>query len=699
MVRSAILLLLALGAAGCRSALIEPLAGPPPLRGERWEVRFEGNETLAEDELREAMEERLVEFHATGLTKPGVDDAAYELELYYRGQGFARAYVDYSFAEREGEGTLATFLIEEGPRIALERLVVRGHASFEDEELHAFFPEETSETSGDEPRWYVHRRLVDGVGAMRSFYRLSGFLAAEIAEPAVELDEAGTRASAEIVIVEGPRFVLATQDVTFHGELGFAGQGEEVLRRRTRSFLEPEGVEPPPYTPRLAHALRAHLLALYGSEGYPDCRMEIEPETDPATGRVLLAVHVETGDPVRINRISITGNEKTRGSFIRSRLDIEEGDGYDSEEIRTSFGKLYATGLFDSVTIELAEDSGTERELVVDVVEAPSIELFVEPGYGSYEGPRLRFGAEERNVLGTGRSLRAESTVGPRAQNATVGILDPALFRTDLQGSGSVFFNHREEPSFTLQEWGTGIELTHAWPEERLVGSVGYRFRLTELTDVDVVDPLALEIQEDVDISSISASVTRDSRDHLLVPRRGNRARLHIEWASSLLGSEIDYLAARISEAHFFPLPWEGGVLGLSARTGLIEPIADTEAIPLSQRLFNGGENTVRSFRESELGPHDPSGEPLGGETFTALTAELRQELFGQFAGALFFDAGNVAREVDDYFEFNGMRTGVGVGVRYLLPIGPLRVDAALNPNARDGEDEYVIHFSVGMSF
>lgn len=695
------ILLLALVAGACKSSGASSLPFLGASEEDEWSLGFTGNASVSDHELRAAIAARIRAFRGEGISKPGIDDAAYEIEVYYREQGYAQAYVDYEWREEEGDEVHAEFLVDEGVRTTLVRLELIGAESYPSGELRAFFPPVASDAGESDPAAspYVRPRLVEGVEAMRAFYRQSGFLKAVIADPVVVFDESKTRASVTVTIAEGPRFTLAANDVHFSGELGLGEDAPRTLERRTRDFLQPDGAPAPPYTPRLGQALRAHLRAYYGASGFPDCVIEITSEIDAASGRVTLALEIDSGVRVRIARIDVRGNDKTRTSFIRTRIEIEDGDRYDADVIRRSFARLYSTGLFEQIEIELEEGEGTERTLIIEVVEVPSIEFSVEPGFGSYEGPRLRVGAEERNAWGTGRSLRAESTVGPLAQSGKIGFLDRALFRTDVQASASVFFDHREEPSFTLEEVGTGVELMHEWPTHHLTATVGYKFKRSDLKDIDLTDPIAAGALVDVDVSSVSTSILRDTRNHPLAPNGGNRARFGVEWASSAFGSEIDFLAARLEESQFFSLPWDGGVLGLSLRTGVIKPIGKTDVLPLSERYFNGGESTVRSFQEDELGPRDSSGEPLGGEAYTVLTAELRQDLFNRFSAGVFFDAGNVVRDYEDYLEFDGMRKAIGIGIRYMLPIGPLRVDFAVNPDARDHEDDYALHFSVGMSF
>jgi outer membrane protein assembly factor BamA len=140
-------------------------------------------------------------------------------------------------------------------------------------------------------------------------------------------------------------------------------------------------------------------------------------------------------------------------------------------------------------------------------------------------------------------------------------------------------------------------------------------------------------------------------------------------------------------------------VFGVSFRTGVIVPVGDSDAIPLQERYFNGGENTVRSFKEDQLGPQDADGDPIGGEAYTVISAELRHTLGGRLGAAFFFDLGNVQEDASDYFHFDNGGAAVGAGLRYLLPVGPVRLDVGVNPDPGDDDDTWVAHLSVGVPF
>ena len=163
-------------------------------------------------------------------------------------------------------------------------------------------------------------------------------------------------------------------------------------------------------------------------------------------------------------------------------------------------------------------------------------------------------------------------------------------------------------------------------------------------------------------------------------------------------GSEIDFLRGAGSIGLFRELR-EGTVLASRFAMGAIAPIHDSTEIPLQERYYLGGESSVRSFNESELGPKDAAKEPLGGEAFTLISAELRQSLPRNFELALFGDMGNLQSSYADIFSGEDYRYAIGVGLRYELPVGSLRFDVGWNPNPLPDEDTYAAHFSIGHAF
>ncbi len=689
--------------AGCRSSPASETEVAPGKAAADVFV-FRGAASFDKEALLEVVVAELAAVERNGLGKADVDDAAYALEEHYRASGFPFALVDYELtggaeSDPEGEEALALprqperviFQVDEGARLRLTALLFDGNETYTDKELRTLV---LGDESNGNP-WFVRRALDSGIGEVRGLYYGNGFLDIAVEGPELVFVEDKKEVRATITVTEGPAFRLAS--FSFKGEIALP---EEQLAELGQSLLRL------PYTPRVGYELRARLLEFYGRRGYPDATIEFhrvnadgsERVPGGTDGEVHLRYDIQLGPEARINRIEVVGNERTGREFIRSRIEVDIGDRYDSERIRKSFSNLFATGLFESVRIELGEELGTARTLRIYVEESPAFEIFAEPGYGSYEGLRMRLGAKDGNVFGTGRDLLFETTVSEKSLEGLLTFVDPRIFDSEFTVTTSLFGKNREEPSFTVQEYGAVLSLARRWTSS-FHTTFNYKVRRTELDDIDIVDPNAQEALEDVDIASLGLGAAYDTRSDVFIPSRGGLVRFGLEWASSVLGSEVDFLKTTAGWFRYGELR-EGTVVAIGAETGIISPIGDTNEIPIQERFFNGGDDSVRSFHEDELGPLDAAtGDPLGGEASTTLSIELRQKLVGSLSGSLFYDWGNVQPQATDYFEFENMRSGVGLGIRYLLPIGHLRLDGAWNPNVRGNEDDFVLHFAVGMAF
>lgn len=644
---------------------------------------FEGNEAQSSARLRELVERDLATMVESGYPRAAVDDAAFEIEERFRSIGFPDARVEYSWEPDSGPAGTARFQVSQGPRALVESFSFTGNTALRGSELRTLWRGPRSGTLGGGPPYFVQREL----DAMRSrigdLYYERGYLDARVGEPTVTWNEARTGATLSIPIVEGVRYRLS--DVRFEGV-------DEPARLDpiVAPFMRPEVA----YIPRLAYEIRGRVVEFYGRLGHPDVEVELESTRDASDGSVSVVFTVDPGPVVQVAAIEIVGNDRTRESHIRSLLAFEVGDTYSIEKERESFENLYGSGLFRSVRLELDRDPATLR---VEVEEELGIELFVEPGYGSYEKFRLRAGVRDRNLFGLGKTGRAELVAGLLAQSAEVGYTEPRFLETDIEWDVSTFWTRREEPAFLRRETGVGTTFTKRFDARRRL-ALGYRFRYSDASDVEITDPAALAIQEDVNVSSITLTPTYDSRKGVFVPLGGSYARTIFEVASSAIGSEIDFLRFRAQLSHFEALR-EGTILAGSFRTGLIWPVGGTSEIPIQERFFNGGETTVRSFKQDELGALDVNDNPIGGEAFTIVSIELRQDVLERLQLAAFADHGNVTPEVQDYLDLDDFRSALGLGVRYLLPIGPLRLDWGWNPNPRNREEDWVLHLSVGMAF
>jgi len=667
-------------------AAILPLQdpAPTPAPAAKVEIQFVGREHLSERALRQAAAIELDDFRDHGQRRSALDDAAFLMEEAYRLGGFPEARVDWGLEILAGSYH-ARFTIVEGKALLLGSLQFPGAQALSTEQLAGLLgvrPEGTSKHP-------FRRSELEGLAsAIRDAYWQLGYLETTVAAPEYVSEEQGARRGARIAIVEGPHYVL--EEILF---LEPGPLGQETVTAAVASL---QGL---PYFPRRQAELSQRLRRRYAQAAYPEAQVHLLETRDRQSGKVTLAVTVEAGAATVVSEVEILGASRTNPDFLRQRLEVEPGEPYDRDKLDAGFLRLFRTGLFRTIKMELGPgaDGPQSRPLVVTVEENQAKEWSFRGGYGSYEG--LRFGTSflERNLFGSGRRFRSSLDASQVGWSAELGWTDPWLFGSELALDLPLYLRRRQEPSFTREELGLGWSLSREYSSRFNLGG-GWSFRRSSVSAVTVTTSSEV-IAEDVDIASFFAQPEYDSRNDLFNPTAGSLARFRLEWAGNqLLGGDIAFLRSRLDLSHLIPLGNEGGlVLGMAWRAGLAWPLGSTERLPLQERFFNGGEDSVRSFREGELGPLDANIEPLGGESFHTANVELRQLLRSNLWASAFVDAGNVGLRADDIF--SELRWGVGTGLRYLLPVGALRLDFAWNPDARSGEADYQLFLTVGMAF
>lgn len=680
---------------------------PAAVKPKPYKIVFRGNQDLSETSLRKAAVNELTAFEKQGQRRSDVDDAAFQMELAYRKAGHAFATVDYQIEPVAGE-LVVTFTVKEGPRVILQKIDITGNAAITTQTLLPFFEEDKSGLFGQGQLLFIKSNNESALSQIRDFYISQGYSDAVVGDAQYSFSDDRTQATVTVAIEEGTRYVV--HDILFRGDL--ISKAEDKLKTARQELIAQ------PYFARRRLILRSRLLEIYGNLGYPNALVEVKEQQGTEPGMVVLSAEITKGPRVTISEILIRGNDKTKKKFIRNRLHLKPGDRFKLKQKQKSFRDLYKTGLFSKVDLYLEKQEGSDRwPLVVEVTEVPAKEVYFEPGWGSYELLRLKAGFQEKNLFGTGRIFGLEAIGSFKAQSLVARLSDPWFLNTKTKADLTGFYSRREEPSFTRKDQGGTLFFTRTLTD-RIKATGGYGFRKTDISDVDP-DIEDVDDVRNYDYASLKAQTTYDSRSDLFFPLRGQRSFLSAEYADSFLGSDITLTRLSGGVRYFFSLT-QSTVLAMRYRTGLIVPGKDDFNLPIAERFFNGGENTVRSFKQSELGPQDTDGNPVGGLAYNVINIELRQRLIGNLTGSLFLDLGNVSPNrtraeqgkppydsqsdiMSDTFSqyFKDFRTGVGFGLQYQLPVGPARVDFAFNPDRDSDRDEdfFVFHFSVGMAF
>jgi outer membrane protein assembly factor BamA len=370
------------------------------------------------------------------------------------------------------------------------------------------------------------------------------------------------------------------------------------------------------------------------------------------------------------------------------------------------------SGLFTVLQIKPTPIGGDALRLDISAEEAKSKEFGLALGYGSYAGPIVGASFRDRNLFGFGRPISTLAEWSGRGYKAEILWEDPYFFDSDFGFKAKLSALTFDFDGYTKFETGLRLDFTRKITKQYEVGLV-FSARHVDVTSADI-NPLLLG-DTSYFVSSIGLTQTLDLRDNKVNPSRGLVIDNTIDFATSAIGSNVDFLRSTGRFTYFLPIgrepllghPDRRTLLAFGARAGIIHSLdsdgTSPAEIPIDERFFNGGATTVRSFGERDLGPQD-NGHSIGGEFFTVFNVEYTFPLYGELLGAVFFDAGNLLPNSTDPFEratagFDDMRYGVGVGLRYKLPIGPVRLDYGYNPDRKAGEDVGAFHFSFGFAF
>ena len=349
------------------------------------------------------------------------------------------------------------------------------------------------------------------------------------------------------------------------------------------------------------------------------------------------------------------------------------------------------TGLFTSLRINPQPRADGTLDLGMTIQEAKAREVGFSLGYGTYDGPIVGFEARDRNLFGTGRPLTFRAIYSARALTGELSYLDAHWLESKYTLLLKLAVGNFHNDSYDKNEAGFTAQLSRKLIREIEVAGF-MTARAVKLTDI-FVTPANAGPQK-YSLGSVGVTGTFDFRDSPLIPMRGLVFNATVDLTKgSGSGDNFEFVRTTMRLSYYIPI--KKTTLALGFRAGFLESINGGE-IPIDERFFDGGATTVRSFAERRLGPRDNvTGNPIGGNAFTIINVEYGFPIYGDLRGAVFYDVGNLTPNLG----FKDMRSGVGAGVRYNLPIGPLRVDYGINPSPKPGESRGALHISFGIAF
>jgi outer membrane protein insertion porin family len=556
--------------------------------------------------------------------------------------------------------------------------------------------------SGFRSKPLVQRDFEADQSKIISAYKEDGFLFARIVKSDVIRQQNEGKIDVDIVIDEGQQVRLSE----------YRFRGNEIISTADLISRLSQRVGEPISQSRVKNDSR-YIVSIYSERGYPKMQLENKLLLSRDHTHAVIEYRINEGEQIFIDRVVISGNYRTKRKIIEDTLLFGEDDPLSLRKIAASQSKLYGLEIFDRVDIEIPRPDNLlpHQPVKVNLTEAKPYTLTYGIGFDSYNFVNGVFSISDRNWLGIDRVLGFRARGGVKEYQGLITLEDPHLFKDNPSTLSGVIENQSPRNSFSYFRYATTFSVEKKLSRSRAtlepgekvppLSSLffGYGFEHIDTTGTPELTPQNRRFL-DIHISYLNASYVRDSRDNQIDPYRGTFFSTSLEWATSLLGSQTDFLKSFYQLQHFLPVQ-KTSVIATSLRLGLAKGFHETVELPLQRRFFAGGGRTIRGFELDKAGPLDENGEPLGGNAVFIMNLEYRFHVISSFGAVVFFDYGSAFELVED-MSFGGMRKTAGLGIRYHTPIGPLtldwgyKLDRRFEP-IRESPSEFFL--SVGHAF
>jgi len=661
---------------------VQMQATPPPETASR--VHFFGNRRFTEKDLRDAVADPLQQIRSEGLSLPQADDTAYYVGLFYRRHGYPVVDVKYKISDN---GQSLDLYITEGPYYDLGDIYFKGDNTFPPDVLKDYMIGTTrarvSQFQKNLP--YVEADLVTGTSLVQGYYISEGFPKVQIVKLETHPDEVRHVVDATVVIVEGPRY--------FFGPITFKND-PEIPMAQFQAKLSSLTDRPAPYSEAELINLQRDLVFIYKTAGHFAAVVTVEPDFARVGkgGRVPISVHSTPGPTYRFGKIVVEQRPKAwlKPDFLPNRFAELQGQIYNPKSLQTLNTAMIQTGLFDTLGIQEIAEPDDAITLSITPWEAKAKEFSVFGGYRTFDGLIFGAGYTNRNILGEGQIFTVSAEYTARGPDGKIAYEDPWFLNTKNRFRVVLGIEDKTVQGYSYANTYGQVSLTRKY-ETHFETGVFAEFKSVSLNNV-TIDPRTLVGPTTYQIGTAGITQTIDYRDSPLNPRHG--------WILALTGSVSEPFEnansfLQFTERFSYYQSIGKGLLAFGVRFAFIAPSSGgTLGIPIQERFFSGGDDTVRSFAERELGQRDHNNNPIGGLTRSIFNVEYDHPIVGDLVGAVFFDAGGLGTS-----PFSSFSTGIGAGLRYNLPVGPLRVDYGVNPSPRANEDFGAFHLSFGFAF
>jgi outer membrane protein assembly complex protein YaeT len=648
-------------------------------------------------------------------------EGARNVRDYFQSRGYYDVDVTFRTQPVVNDEQEIQYVISLGTRFRLVKISIAGNKYFDEETIRERMFMSPGSLLSRRGRYSEAFRKKDEEN-VSNLYRSNGFRDVKVTSVATR-GERGDPSKVSVVlnIDEGPQWIVES--------VAIEGIADE---ERRKAFGERLACMPgQPFSESNMAADRASILTWYFSNGYPRAELRAGWQKSETPNRARVVYSVTVGPRHFVRAVLTTGLRTTSQKLVEKRISLRPGDPLSSTDLRSIQRMFYDMGVFARVDSAIENLGGDTRHkyAVYNFEEAnrytvalgfgaqlgrfgsPSSTSVAAPGGSTGFSPLVSLNVSRLNLWGRGHTATLQGAYSNLQKRASLSYLAPRF--QDIEGRNltlAVLFDN----TLNVRTFGSRRLEASAQVSQRLskattlLGRIA--FRRVSVSDIIIPTLLVPQFLQPVRIGMLSANLAQDRRNDPTNPVRGIYNTADVGIATKILGSERNFVRILLRNATYHQVK-RNVVFARQTQFGWITPfsapagLTDAQSVPLPERFFGGGPDSLRAVPYNQAGPRDtgasvipggpssaPTGFPLGGNALFFNNLELRFPLLGaNIGGVLFHDMGNIYRTISDVSfrfkqrdlnDFSYMYHAAGFGVRYRTPIGPVRVDLAysLNP-------------------
>jgi outer membrane protein insertion porin family len=657
-----------------------------------------------------------------------LDQVTQELVRQYHSRGRYGAKIDADVEEVGVNQVRIAITIKEGEISGIRQINVVGNESFTDEQLVGRFELATPGwfnwiTEGDR---YAREKLGADLESLRSFYMDRGY--ADFRIESTQVSVSGDRKGVFITIGIHEGEVYTIKDTKLVGDLPVP---ESELRQL---ILARDGAQ---FSMARVNATGEFIKTRLGVEGFAFAEVTPFPELDQASKQVSITFLVEPGARAHVRRLNFLTDTKSHDEVFRREARQMEGTWLSNRQVDRTRLRIARLPFVEDVDHEVVRVEGTEDQVDVDfkIKERSPGNFSAGVGFGgTSSGAFLDFSVTHSNFLGTGNRVALQLQSRSYSQSLSFSFTEPYWTIDGVSRTLSVYYTTADALGRDLETFSRdnyGLSAAFRWPlSEYSSFTAGVTWQRSDVavsvftsspavyafvTNPNHGDPYLInygfgQITAGLIFDSVilSGGWSYDTRNRAIFADRGVLRSVSADLA--VVPGDVEWWGLRLSELRYLPLPW-GFTYGVNANVAMIAAYGATAAVPPDRKLYGGGADSVRGFRDSYLGPSYAASNglllPTGGDLRVSVQNEFLIPNFladdptappksGRFG--LFVDVGMVFDGIGD-FRFGELRASAGLGATFLTPLGAMRFSLAYPLRSEDTDETETFQFTIGTLF